>query len=48
MTVTFPETGRQTMRVAGTFSKGSLINASYVMTMPDFTANVTSSSTAPS
>ena len=30
------------MRVAGTFSKGSLINASYVMTMPDFAANVTS------
>ena len=30
------------MRVVGTFSKGSLINASYVMTMPDFTANVTS------
>ena len=30
------------MRVAGTFSKGSLINASYVMTLPDFAANVTS------
>jgi putative ABC transport system permease protein len=30
------------MRVAGTFSKGSLINASYVMAMPDFAANVTS------
>ena len=42
VTVTFPETGATTMRVAGTFSKGSLINASYVMTMPDFTANVTS------
>lgn len=42
LTVTFPETGDTTMRVAGTFSKGSLINASYVMTMPDYTANVTS------
>jgi putative ABC transport system permease protein len=42
VTVTFPETGDTTMRVAGTFSKGSLINASYLMTLPDFTANVTS------
>ena len=30
------------MQVAGTFSKGSLINASYVMALPDFAANVTS------
>jgi putative ABC transport system permease protein len=43
VTVTFPETGDTTMRVVGTFSKGSLINATYVMTLPDFTANVTSS-----
>jgi len=42
VTVTFPETGRTTMRVAGTFSKGSLINATFVMTLPDFEANVTS------
>jgi putative ABC transport system permease protein len=42
VTVTFPETGDTTMQVAGTFSKGSLINASYVMTTPDFTDNVTS------
>ena len=42
VTVTFAETGDVPMRVAGTFSKGSLINASYVMTMPDFGANVTS------
>jgi putative ABC transport system permease protein len=42
VTVTWPETGATTMRVAGTFSKGSLINASYVMAMPDFAANVTS------
>lgn len=40
--VTFPETGTQTMRVAGTFSKGSLINASFIMTIPDFDANVSS------
>jgi putative ABC transport system permease protein len=42
VTLTFPETGETTMRVVGTFSKGSLINASYVMTIPDFAANVTS------
>ena len=42
VTVTFPETGDTTLSVVGTFSKGSLINASYVMTMPDFSANVTS------
>jgi putative ABC transport system permease protein len=42
VTVTFAETGATTMRVAGTFSKGSLINASYVMPLPDFAANVTS------
>jgi putative ABC transport system permease protein len=42
VTVTFPETGATQMRVVGTFSKGSLINATYVMTMPDFDANVTS------
>lgn len=42
VTLTFPETGDKRLRVAGTFSKGSLINASYVLTMPDFTANVTS------
>jgi putative ABC transport system permease protein len=40
--VTFAETGETTMRVAGTFSKGSLVNAAYVMTLPDFEANVTS------
>lgn len=43
VTVTFPETGDVTMRVVGTFSKGSLINASYLITLPDFAANVTSS-----
>ncbi len=40
--VIFPETGPQSMEVAGTFSKGSLINASYVISMPDFEANVLS------
>lgn len=40
LAVTFPETGRQELRVAGTFDKGSLINASYIVTMPDFAANV--------
>jgi putative ABC transport system permease protein len=42
VTVTFAETGPTTMEVAGTFDKGSLINATYVMTLPDFAANVTS------
>lgn len=42
VTVTFPETGETTMEVGGTFSKGSLINATYVMSLPDFAANVTS------
>jgi putative ABC transport system permease protein len=40
--VAFPETGEQRLRVAATFSKGSLINASYVLSMPDYEANVTS------
>ncbi len=40
--VTFPETGPRTFTVAGTFSKGSLINASYVVTLDDFEANVVS------
>jgi putative ABC transport system permease protein len=40
--VTFPETGPVTLRVAGTFDKGALINASYVMAMADFESNVTS------
>jgi putative ABC transport system permease protein len=38
--VTFPDTGDKTFVVAGTFGKGSLINASYVVSMPDYTANV--------
>ena len=42
VSVTFPETGALSMVVVGTFSKGSLINASYVMALPDYAANVTS------
>jgi putative ABC transport system permease protein len=42
VTVTFAETGDVPMRVAGTFDKGALINASYIVSMPDFAANVTS------
>lgn len=42
LVVTFPETGPQTFRVAATFAKGSLINASYIITMPDYEANVAS------
>jgi putative ABC transport system permease protein len=40
--VSFPESGPQDMRVAGTFSKGSLINATYVISMADYEANVSS------
>ena len=43
VTVTFPETHAVRRRVAGTFSKGSLINASYVLPLRDLTANVTTS-----
>ena len=42
LVVTFPETGPETLQIAGTFGKGSLINATYVLSMPDFEANVTS------
>ncbi|HEX2895135.1 MAG TPA: FtsX-like permease family protein [Marmoricola sp.] len=42
LTVSYPETGSVRMRVAGTFSKGFLINATYVMGMADYAANVTS------
>ena len=42
VTVTFAETGPTTMQVTATFSRGALINASYVLALPDFAANVTS------
>jgi putative ABC transport system permease protein len=41
LTVTFADSGPIDLEVAGTFSQGSLINATYVMSMPDFVANVT-------
>jgi putative ABC transport system permease protein len=40
--MTFPETGPQHLRVVGTFGKGTLINASYVVSMTDYEQNVTS------
>ena len=42
VTVTFAETGPTSLRVAATFSRGSLINATYVVAMSDFAVNVTS------
>jgi putative ABC transport system permease protein len=42
VTVTFAETGPTTVRVVATFSRGALINASYVLAIPDFADNVTS------
>jgi putative ABC transport system permease protein len=42
VTVNFPETGPTTLRVVGTFSKGFLINATYVMSMSDYAPHVTS------
>jgi putative ABC transport system permease protein len=42
LTVTYPETGAVRMRVAGIFSKGFLINATYVMGMTDYAAHVSS------
>jgi putative ABC transport system permease protein len=38
--LTYPETGPTDVVVAGTFSKGSLINASYVVPLTDYAANV--------
>ncbi|MDQ1532232.1 MAG: putative transport system permease protein [Microbacteriaceae bacterium] len=40
--ITFPETGAQTLRVAATFTKGIVIGSPYVLTLADFSANVTS------
>lgn len=42
LTVTFPETGDVRLEVAGTFSKGTFIGTSYVLTLEDYAANVTS------
>jgi putative ABC transport system permease protein len=40
--VTFPETGKVTLRVAGTFERDSLIGSAYVVSLDDYAANVTS------
>ena len=42
LTITYPETGRKSARVMGTFGKGELINATYVMPLADFAENYTS------
>jgi len=42
ITMTFPETGAKTLRVAGTISRNAMIDATYIMSMADFSANVTS------
>jgi putative ABC transport system permease protein len=42
VTLTFPETGAKTFTVAGTFERDSLVGAGYVLTLGDYTANVTS------
>jgi putative ABC transport system permease protein len=39
--LTYPETGGRDVVVAGTFSKGMLINASYIVPLTDYAANVT-------
>jgi putative ABC transport system permease protein len=40
--ITFPETGAQTFTVAATFTKGIVIGSPYVVSLADFSANVTS------
>lgn len=42
LTVTYPESGEKTVQVVGTFGKGQLINATYVVPLADFAANYTS------
>jgi putative ABC transport system permease protein len=42
VTVTFPETGEQTFRVAATFERDSIIGTGYVVSLADYSANVTS------
>jgi putative ABC transport system permease protein len=42
ITITFVETGPVDLRVVGTFSRGTIINATYLLTKTDFAANVTS------
>jgi putative ABC transport system permease protein len=40
--VTFPETGKVTLKVAATFEHDSIIGSAYVVSLPEFEANVTS------
>ena len=40
--ITFPQTGSKTLTVAATFAHDALIGSPYVVTLRDFTANVTS------
>ncbi|MEU8263939.1 FtsX-like permease family protein [Micromonospora sp. NPDC048999] len=42
VTVTFPETGPRTLRVAAVFERESLIGTGYLITLADFASNVTS------
>jgi putative ABC transport system permease protein len=42
LTITYPETGRTSVRIVGTFGKGQLINATYVIPLADFADNYTS------
>ena len=42
VTVTFPETGEVTLRVAATFERDALVGSAYVVSMADFADNVTS------
>jgi putative ABC transport system permease protein len=42
VTVTYPETGEQSYRVAATFERDSIIGTGYVVPLDDFAANVTS------
>jgi ABC-type lipoprotein release transport system permease subunit len=40
VTVTFPETGEVTLRVAATFERDSLVGSAYVVSLDDFADNV--------
>jgi putative ABC transport system permease protein len=42
VTVTFPETGDVTLTVAATFERDALLGSQYVVSLPDYAANVTS------
>jgi putative ABC transport system permease protein len=42
VTITFPETGEQTVTLAGTFSQDTLLESDYLIPLVDFEENVTS------